>query len=413
MSSTKIVNVKIKVLVVFSALSILLILSSLFFVHLKLSSVSFILYPLAGIQLIVLFLALYYYSLTKKVMDKAKEAALGRMDIRVDVEGKNEIAVIAGYINTILKTTEDVISEMAEIGASITASSQEILASSQQVNMTSRQITATVDELAKGAMEQATSTEKGSLMINEIVNGLKEISGEMQYAETLVDESKENVVTIKQAIEQQVFKMGENKAISEKVHLTVNELRRKSDEIIHILEVIRGIAEQTNLLSLNAAIEAARAGEHGKGFAVVSDEIKKLAEQSSQSVKKIALIIDDVNNAVESTVLEINRSNSAVYEQEMALDQTVKAFDGICSTIDSIATNVKTVAEAAEELNNSAVHAGELIMDIASVSQEAAASTEEISASIEEEGNSIQLIFECAEELGGIASRFEKTSSFL
>ncbi len=197
--------------------------------------------------------------------------------------------------------------------------------------------------------------------------------------------------------------MEENKEISAQMGHAIADLMEKSKEIGKILQVIQGVAQQTNLLALNAAIEAARAGEHGRGFAVVSEEIRKLAEQSGESSKQITEIITDVQAGIENTVMQIQKADMLSGEQETALSQTVSSIGDITDKVESIATKVKAVCGTTESLTEDAKQAGDMVATIASISEETAAGTEEVSSSVEEQNVLIQMITECSTELYTIA----------
>ena len=174
------------------------------------------------------------------------------------------------------------------------------------------QVSATTEELASGSTEQTKHTGETLEKIQQMddkVNQIHQYTTEMTSSSQITeDSSQKGIKSADQSIQQM-------KMIEEKVSSTVNivkKLGQKSQEISQILEVINGIASQTNLLALNAAIEAARAGEHGKGFAVVANEVKKLAEQSSESTSQISSIIEnvlketqEVEQAMNGVVLEV------------------------------------------------------------------------------------------------------------
>jgi methyl-accepting chemotaxis protein len=280
--------------------------------------------------------------------------------------------------------------------------------SSSEMSSLSDRVTQTISQLAEGAGQQAESTEKGSERINNIAEMIACIAQDMSISEKLAEAAIEAMTSVKSSIRYQEEKMDENKRISVHVGEAVTDLMDKSKEIGKILEVIKGVAHQTNLLALNAAIEAARAGEHGKGFAVVSEEIRKLAEQSGESSKKITEIIEDVQRGIENTVEQIEKADLLSTEQENALAQTVQAISVISDKVESIETKVKAVSGATESLTEDAKEAEDMIATIASISEESAAGSQEASASVEEQNMLIQVIAECSNELFTIAESLKE-----
>lgn len=285
----------------------------------------------------------------------------------------------------------------------ITYSSSEMKQSSAEMSDISGRVTLSISQLAEGAGQQAESTEKGSARINNITEMIICIGDDMAVSDKVAEEAITAMSEVKEFISFQEEKMAENKVLTENMGTAVTDLMDKSTEIGKILEVIKGVAQQTNLLALNAAIEAARAGEHGRGFAVVSEEIRKLAEQSAESGKQITEIINDVQQGIENTVMQIKKAGALSQEQEKAFQKTAGSITDISDKVFSIGVKVKAVASATQSLTEDAREAEDMIATIASISEETAAGTQEASSSVEEQNNLIQMVAECSNEMYNIA----------
>lgn len=368
---------------------------------------------LLSLLVILLIVAVVFILINRAIQPVIKMAALtkdvaaGDLTVSVAVRGKDEISVLSANFNEMIRKMRELITEMRDTGATVASSSEEMMASAEEVSKASEQVAVAIAELAKGATDQAMSTEKGNTRIQEIVEGLSQIAEDMGYSKELVENVNEVLSIGEKSVRYQEMKVNENTQVSNEVAAAITQLAAKSKEIGQILGVIRGIADQTNLLALNAAIEAARAGEAGKGFAVVADEIRKLAEQSGSSVKRIGKIIEEVQAGVEHSVEQMDGAKAVVLEQVEALKETTKAFRDISSAVTPIAQNVKVVSESASALSKEAMQAADAMSDIASIAQETAAGTEEVSASTEEQTSAVHQIAESAEHLSKLAGTLQ------
>lgn len=346
----------------------------------------------------------------KNLAESARTISSGDLTQNIHIlKSKDEIGELTVYFANMLDNLRGLILQVRNMSGDVAASSEEMTASSKEVSKTSEQIAEAISNLAKGALEQATSSESGNIKIIEVVNGLNNIATDMSKSKELSNEAKDAVEDGKKSVQYQNVKMSENKQVAREVADAISSLSEKSVEIGEILLVIKSISEQTNLLALNAAIEAARAGEHGKGFAVVSDEIRKLAEQSNSSANKIGSIIEEVQSNVRRAVNEINKTKVVVEDQESALINTVNAFEKISEAVTIITDSINKVTKETKDLNIDANYAGDTISNIASIAQETASSTEEVAASTEEQTAVIQQIAESAESLSTIASELQES----
>ncbi|SHK74776.1 Methyl-accepting chemotaxis protein [Anaerocolumna jejuensis DSM 15929] len=364
--------------------------------------------PLIFIAVVLELAALCLTFVLNARLNKAAQAN----DTAVRAESNSVYSENKPAVNT-EENINEFIQHVKESVEVITYSSEEMKHSSGEMSDISSKVTLSISQLAEGATQQAESTEKGSTRINNITEMIICIGEDMAASDKVSDEAMAAMADVKESIRFQEEKMTENKVITENMEVAITDLMEKSKEIGKILEVIKGVAQQTNLLALNAAIEAARAGEHGRGFAVVSEEIRKLAEQSAESGKQITEIINDVQQGIENTVMQIKTANTLSQEQGKAFEQTVSSISDISEKVSSIGVKVKAAAGATKTLTDDAREAEDMIATIASISEETAAGTQEASSSVEEQNNLIQLVAECSNEMSNIAQVLkEKLEAF-
>ncbi|KAG2872203.1 hypothetical protein PC115_g24667, partial [Phytophthora cactorum] len=194
---------------------------------------------------------------------------------------------------------------------------------------------------------------------------------------------------------------------------SITLLAEKSQKIEDIVGMIRGIASQTNLLALNASIEAARAGEHGRGFAVVAEEVRKLAEQSSDSAQDIIVLLDEIQAASRQSVSEVTSAEQGIEQQVAAVHEMRESFTRIKQSIDGIDSQLQLVSSATTELDDSSGKIAEVISSVAAMSEQSAASTEEVASSTQEQFNYITSISERSNELAQHANAlYEEVKKF-
>jgi methyl-accepting chemotaxis protein len=185
----------------------------------------------------------------------------------------------------------------------------------------------------------------------------------------------------------------------------VKGLDEQTKQISTLVKVIRDIADQTNLLALNAAIEAARAGEHGRGFAVVADEVRKLAEQVSHSVKDITEIVNSIQTESNSVAVGLLNGYSQVDEGSKQIQITGQTFKDIYDAVTDMVERIQTISENLDTIASNTVEMNVSIDNIAAVSEQSAAGVEQTSASVQQTTSTMETISDHSELLSQLANR--------
>jgi len=344
----------------------------------------------------------------------AEQISAGDLTIEeIKVRNKDELGDLAKSFNHMARSLREMIQSVGLTSEQVAASAEQLMASSEQSNIASKQIANTTQEAAMNLEQQVRSTVETAKTIDEMSNGIQQIADNAQMVSTTAVEASEKASEGGKSIQTAVEQMNSIQQTFDGLSNIVRELGSRSNEIGKIVEVITGIAGQTNLLALNAAIEAARAGEHGRGFAVVADEVRNLAEQSATSAdqitKLIALIQGETNEAVQSmdtASVEVSSGIGIVHRAGQSFAQIEQSIHEVTTQVQEVSAAVQQMAAGTEQVVQSIQFIRNYSEEVASGAEESSAATEEQLASMEEVSNSAGSLANMAEELQNLIRKF-------
>ncbi len=327
------------------------------------------------------------------------EVGKGNFRTEVDHKAKDEIGSLATEFGKMTENVRHLISEVTTSINNIAASSETITDNVEGLSASSHEVTRAIEEITHGATDLASNVNERLINGQDLSHSINMIFSKLTDAKTVSTEMVHVNQTGRSKIDdlQHVFQITVDNTdqVSEKVH----ELSISSQAIETIVSTIKGISSQTNLLALNASIEAARAGEAGRGFSVVADEIRKLAEQSATSAEEINIIIAKIVAIVESTNQTVQGTQKSVEKAKLNLSETVTVFEDIDTRVVKVGMIIDDFLRETEKIDSLK---NELIVSLesmAAISEESAASTEEINASTEEQLSRVSEIGQAIDHL--------------
>ncbi|WP_252189193.1 methyl-accepting chemotaxis protein [Rossellomorea vietnamensis] len=353
---------------------------------------------------------------TKKISTSILEIANAGGDLtkRIHVKSKDELADLASDTNQLIAGIALLVKQVSEMAENVSASSQELLASAEETSRTITSIAETSSEIAAGS-DQTTHRMSSSL---EKMNSLEEAARFLFNQAELVRQTARDMRVVAEkggkTVHASSTKMMSIEETMSNTSETVEALGQRSTQITTIIGTITDIAEQTNLLALNAAIEAARAGEHGRGFAVVADEVRKLAEQSRQAAKgvteivhsiqeEVNIIIKQNSDGVKEVIAGVEITNETNASLEDILSQTTKTT----VVVDEMVDHIQETLNLSKEVATSFAHVNEIAESTASNTETTAAASEEGSAAMEQVTASASELSQQAEKLKELISSFK------
>ncbi len=359
--------------------------------------------------IIALFMGRKITTPIKAIQKVSNRIADGDLTVeKVEVTSQDEVGQLTIAINTMIDNVKGLIQETIALSQQVAASSEELTASSNEISSGIEQASATTEEISSGATKQAEHANITMEMIHHIAEEIKQIN---ENANILEDSSLQANSASAHGTESVNQSMKQMVAIEGKVASTskiIEGLGEKSNTINQILAVINDIASQTNLLALNAAIEAARAGEQGRGFAVVADEVRKLAEEAERFTNQITEIIIDVQKEAEESGKAMSEVVKEVQMGTEAMKKNGEAFKEIADIIDEMNQKIKEVTSATKQINGKMENAVESVENIAGISEESSAGTEELAASMMQQNASMLEINGMAVSLSKVTEQLEE-----
>jgi methyl-accepting chemotaxis protein len=335
------------------------------------------------------------------------QVSKGDLTVKFDTKRKDEFLALSNGITDMMEHMRTLIGEVQEVGGTVSGSALSLTNTAGDLLDATRGISRTIDDIGQGIVHQAEDTERCLIQMSSLSDQINQVYSNTNEIEQIANNTQTVAGEGIQIISELNNKSKATSEITQDVIRKIQEFGAQSKKIEGFVNIINNIASQTNLLSLNASIEAARAGEAGHGFAVVAQEIRKLADQSVNAAKQIQNTVKDINMQNKETVSTAERAESIVATQTEALAETVNVFDNISSHVNHLASNLNNILKRLRTIETAKDDTLVAIQNISSVTEQTSASSQEVSATAQNQIDSVERLREAAIVLEEDAKKLE------
>jgi methyl-accepting chemotaxis protein len=351
-------------------------------------------------------------ALNSMVQDLSELAAVAERvaegDLTQPVNVRSGRDALGNAFAAMLSNLNELVGEVHRAASTMADASREIAQSSDDAGRTMGEITRAIGEVASGTEEQVRVVERTREGAGMTVTAATDSARSASEVADLGREAAELARGGIQAAEDASGAITQLADSSESMGTALERFSASSQTIGGIVELISSLADQTNLLALNAAIEAARAGEHGRGFAVVADEVRKLAEGSQEAASEIGALIAEIRQQTGALADAIQAGVQQTAGGVETVERAREAFVAIGSAVDGLTDRVSSIAASAGQIAADAERMGEDIGNVAAVAQQSSASAQQVSASTEQSSEASRAISQRAQDLAGTAEELER-----
>jgi methyl-accepting chemotaxis protein len=340
-----------------------------------------------------------------------KEGEQGNLKVRTNITSQDEIGQLGQSFNQMMEKITQLVLQTSLSAQEVLATSSELSDASKKTELSAKEIAVATEEIANGASSLAVESEKGNELTSQIGVQMKAVvqsNVEMGTAASEVYKSSEQGI---QYMSELIAKTNKTEQMTRDMVEKVDKLKESTRSIRRILDMLNNITKQTNILSLNATIEAARAGAAGKGFMVVADEIRKLADQSRQSIEVVGEITETIQREIDETVGVLSTAYPIFKEQIDSVKEADEIFKQVQEQMGGFISRLEGVTDSIQKLDQSQLVLSEAMSNVSAVAQESSATSEQVASLSSEQLNISTGLVKLSEKLEELSNSLKESLS--
>lgn len=345
----------------------------------------------------------------RRMQKNIAKVANGDFVVEFTTRRQDEFKDLTDSMNLMLQKVRELFKDMKGFGEEVIRAATDVSKGTDNILTSTKNINRAIEEVATGVVHQAGDTESGIVQMTQLSGGIQMVRENTDQMGMVTAQAMQSVETGKDKVHDLTVKANDTRTITQQLVDDIEQVQSKSNNIGSIINTINEIAEQTNLLSLNASIEAARAGEHGRGFSVVAEEIRKLADQSKLSGKQIQAIVKDIQTTTGKTTKTAEETEVNMELQSKVLQETIEVFGQISRCVEQLVTGFQDILRQLEMNDEQKECVMDSMRNISSVAEQTAASAEEVTATTSQQLEAIYTLNEEAEFLMSKAKELDES----